>query len=80
MTQDWPELTKLLTADVRQLRLGAPEVMKAFRRTRHGGRRTQSARRQDQGADRARYWRSDTLRRLHRLSHQSRGRSRRDSR
>ena len=30
MVQDWPELTKLLTADVRQLRAGAPEVMKAF--------------------------------------------------
>ncbi len=30
MTQDWPELTKLLSADVRQLRGGAPEVMKAF--------------------------------------------------
>lgn len=30
MTQDWPQLTKLLSADVRQLRAGAPEVMKAF--------------------------------------------------
>ncbi len=30
MTKDWPELTKLLTVDVRQLRAGAPDVMKAF--------------------------------------------------
>ena len=30
MVQDWPQLTKLLTADVRQLRASAPEVMKAF--------------------------------------------------
>ena len=30
MVQDWPELTKALTADVRQLRAGAPDVMKAF--------------------------------------------------
>ncbi|QGM46813.1 carboxymuconolactone decarboxylase family protein [Methylocystis heyeri] len=28
--QDWPELTKLLSADVRNLRVGAPDVMKAF--------------------------------------------------
>jgi AhpD family alkylhydroperoxidase len=28
--QDWPELTKTLGADLRQLRVGAPEVMKAF--------------------------------------------------
>ena len=28
--QDWPELTKLLSADVRNLRAGAPEVMKTF--------------------------------------------------
>jgi AhpD family alkylhydroperoxidase len=28
--QDWPELTKLLSADVRNLRAGAPEVMKSF--------------------------------------------------
>jgi AhpD family alkylhydroperoxidase len=30
MTNDWPELAKLLTADIRNLRLGAPDVMKAF--------------------------------------------------
>lgn len=30
MKTDWPELTKLLSADVRDLRNGAPEVMKAF--------------------------------------------------
>ena len=30
MVHDWPELTKALTADVRQLRAGAPDVMKAF--------------------------------------------------
>jgi AhpD family alkylhydroperoxidase len=30
MTKDWPELAKLLTADLRNLRLGAPDVMKAF--------------------------------------------------
>jgi AhpD family alkylhydroperoxidase len=30
MVQDWPELMKTLTADVRQLRAGAPDVMKAF--------------------------------------------------
>ena len=30
MTQDWHELTKLLSADVRKLRAGAAEVMKAF--------------------------------------------------
>ena len=28
--QDWPELTKSLSADLRELRMGAPEVMKAF--------------------------------------------------
>src|SRR5208283_2114407 len=28
--QDWPELTKALSADLRELRMGAPEVMKAF--------------------------------------------------
>jgi AhpD family alkylhydroperoxidase len=30
MTNDWPELAKALTADLRNLRSGAPEVMKAF--------------------------------------------------
>jgi AhpD family alkylhydroperoxidase len=30
MTSDWPELAKLLTADIRNLRVGAPDVMKAF--------------------------------------------------
>jgi AhpD family alkylhydroperoxidase len=30
MTNDWPELAKTLTADLRNLRSGAPEVMKAF--------------------------------------------------
>ena len=30
MVQDWPELMKAVTADVRQLRAGAPDVMKAF--------------------------------------------------
>lgn len=30
MTTNWPELTKLLNADLRDLRGGAPEVMKAF--------------------------------------------------
>ena len=28
--QDWPELTKALGANLRELRLGAPDVMKAF--------------------------------------------------
>jgi AhpD family alkylhydroperoxidase len=30
MTEDWPELAKALTADLRNLRIGAPDVMKAF--------------------------------------------------
>lgn len=30
MTQDWPELAKALSADIRNLRIGAPDVMKAF--------------------------------------------------
>lgn len=30
MINDWPELAKLLTADIRNLRVGAPDVMKAF--------------------------------------------------
>lgn len=30
MVEDWPELAKALTSDVRQLRAGAPDVMKAF--------------------------------------------------
>lgn len=30
MTDNWPELTKLLNANVRELRIGAPDVMKAF--------------------------------------------------
>lgn len=30
MTTNWPELTKLLNADLRDLRGGAPDVMKAF--------------------------------------------------
>jgi AhpD family alkylhydroperoxidase len=30
MVQDWPELGKLLSADVRRLRADAPDVMKAF--------------------------------------------------
>jgi AhpD family alkylhydroperoxidase len=30
MTHDWPELAKALTADLRNLRIGAPDVMKAF--------------------------------------------------
>lgn len=30
MIDNWPELTKLLSADIRNLRVGAPEVMKAF--------------------------------------------------
>ena len=33
MTINWPELTKLLTADIRELRAGAPDVMKAFSAT-----------------------------------------------
>jgi AhpD family alkylhydroperoxidase len=30
MTNDWPELAKLLPADIRNLRIGAPDLMKAF--------------------------------------------------
>jgi AhpD family alkylhydroperoxidase len=30
MVENWPELMKALTVDVRQLRAGAPDVMKAF--------------------------------------------------
>jgi len=30
MTNDWPELAKALSADLRNLRIGAPDVMKAF--------------------------------------------------
>jgi AhpD family alkylhydroperoxidase len=30
MTTNWPELTKLLTSDIRDLRAGAPDVMKSF--------------------------------------------------
>jgi AhpD family alkylhydroperoxidase len=30
MTNDWPELAKALSADLRNLRVGAPDVMKAF--------------------------------------------------
>ncbi len=30
MTNDWPELAKALTADLRNLHCGVPEVMKAF--------------------------------------------------
>ncbi|WP_442755444.1 carboxymuconolactone decarboxylase family protein [Methylocystis sp. JAN1] len=30
MTNDWPELAKSLSADLRNLRIGAPDVMKAF--------------------------------------------------
>jgi len=30
MTDNWPELIKTLSADIRTLRVGAPEVMKAF--------------------------------------------------
>jgi AhpD family alkylhydroperoxidase len=30
MTNDWPELARTLTADLSHLRMGSPEVMKAF--------------------------------------------------
>jgi AhpD family alkylhydroperoxidase len=30
MTNDWPELARTLTADLRNLRVGSPEVMKSF--------------------------------------------------
>lgn len=30
MINDWPELAKALSADIRNLRVGAPDVMKAF--------------------------------------------------
>jgi AhpD family alkylhydroperoxidase len=30
MTNDWPELAKALSADLRNLRVGSPEVMKSF--------------------------------------------------
>lgn len=30
MIDNWPELTKRLSADIRELRVGAPEVMKNF--------------------------------------------------
>ena len=30
MTKNWPELTKLLSTDLRDLRVGAPDVMRAF--------------------------------------------------
>lgn len=30
MTNDWPELAKALSADLRNLRVGAPDVMKTF--------------------------------------------------
>ena len=33
MTNDWHELTKSLSADLRELRTGAPDVMKAFSAT-----------------------------------------------
>jgi AhpD family alkylhydroperoxidase len=30
MIEDWTELTRKLSADIRELRVGSPEVMKAF--------------------------------------------------
>jgi AhpD family alkylhydroperoxidase len=30
MLTNWPEFTKLLSADIRDLRVGSPDVMKAF--------------------------------------------------
>lgn len=30
MIKDWPEFVKLLSADIRELRAGAPDAMKAF--------------------------------------------------
>lgn len=30
MIEDWTELTKKLSSDIRELRIGSPEVMKAF--------------------------------------------------
>ncbi len=30
MTDNWPELAKLLSADLRNLRVGSPDVMKSF--------------------------------------------------
>jgi len=30
MTNDWPDLVKTLNAEIRNLRVGTPEVMKAF--------------------------------------------------
>ena len=80
MTNDWPELTKLLTADIRELRAGAPDVMKAFSSLALAAGRGEGARRQDQGADRARHLRRCALRRLHRFPCESRRRSRREPR
>ncbi len=80
MTNDWPELTKALSADIRNLRVGTPDVMKAF--SAHGDvrRRVRRARRQDEGTDRSRGQRRGALRRLHRLPRQGRRGARRDAR
>ena len=73
-TTNWPELTKGLSAELKNLRGGAPEVMKAFAAIAQTRADAGGARRQDQRADRDRHFGRGPLRRLHRLPRQGGGR------
>src|SRR5262245_52480222 len=74
--KSWPELTRELNAQIRNLRGGAPEVMKAFSSIAQTALAPKALDR-NEGADRPRHRGGDTLRRLHCLSRQGRARARR---
>ena len=80
MEASWPGLTDQLRPLLKDLRGGAPEVMKAFIGDCASGVGAQGAGHQDQGTGRARHFRRDPLRRLHRLPRQGGTRPRRHSR
>jgi hypothetical protein len=58
---DWPQVIKDVTAQLRNLRADAAEVMTAVSTLAQSGDRQQSSRYQNQGADRARDCRGGAL-------------------
>ena len=72
---DWPEMTKELSAQLRNLRGGAPDVMKAFAGIAQVGDGREGARCEDEGAHRTRHCGRGAMRRLHRLPRQGGGAS-----
>jgi hypothetical protein len=66
--KDWPQTVTELTAHLRNLRGGAPEVMKAFSNIANAALATKALDGKNQGAHRAWHLSGNSVRRLHCLS------------